>query len=163
MTQKYLFEHKKLHIFDLDDTLYLRQLTSYEDEIRSRINMKIMLEELKKDGKILAMASHNTNPRYCLNQMQCSHLFDIVIGEYPRPKDSMIREILEKTGCNKEEAVFYDDMEYNIKLVSQMGIDVYHVKTKYGIILNQETQENIDKEWPALGNAVYTKGVYEIN
>lgn len=128
--KKYLYEDKLLHIFDLDDTLILR----YDhDNIDYNKQMKEMLKNLAMDGKKLALASYNDNAECYLQDMGVLRYFDITIGEYPygknyKRKDAMINEILEFTGCQKEDAIFYDDNVHNIALISNMGIEVYYVK-----------------------------------
>lgn len=123
--QPYMYQEKRLHIFDLDDTLYLRNRIEDTDEYHAQV--KKMIKDLKKDGKIIAMASHNSNPHYYLSNMGIINYFDIIIGEYPREKDDMVNEILLQTGCDVTEAVFYDDQKYNIDIVGNLGVTVYHV------------------------------------
>ncbi len=121
----YMYYEKVLHIFDLDDTLYLRDRIEDTDEYHEKVVE--MIKDLKNSGKILAMASHNSHPRYELRRMGILKYFDVIIGEYPRDKDDMVKEILRKTGYDVTDAVFYDDLKYNIKLVGNLGVTVYHV------------------------------------
>lgn len=121
---KSIYFDKKLHIFDLDDTLILWKHRSPDYERK----VKEMLIKLKNSGKILALASHNRSPRFYLVRMGVNELFDIVIGEYPRDKDNMVQKILQETGCDIKDAIFYDDQMHNIEKVKALGVESYHVK-----------------------------------
>lgn len=127
-----MYSNKRLHIFDLDYTLILWKCNHCpcvcDQEYEKKA--KEMLKKLKTSGKILALASHNKCAKYHLTKMGVYDLFDVVIGEYPRDKSDMIKEILEKTGCTIEEAVFYDDNMFNIKRAESLGVDSYYVKDK---------------------------------
>lgn len=135
---------KKLFIFDLDDTLYLRykkKLSSCynnNDTELSQYTKKIteILKKIKQQDKIITMASHNRNPTRILEKMDILHFFSIIIGEYPRKKDTMVMEILEKTGCSKEEAIFFDDHPEHIIDVQNFGVDTYFVDSIHGIDLS---------------------------
>jgi HAD superfamily phosphatase (TIGR01681 family) len=122
---------KKLYIFDLDDTLYLRCTTDYT--ILHKY-IKEIIRKLHKAGKILCIASHNTSVEYCLKELDIHHLFTYIIGEYPRNKGNMILEILEYTNINKDDAIFFDDLYKNIQAVSDLGVDSYHIKSNLGIL-----------------------------
>lgn len=122
---------KKLYIFDLDNTLYLREVY-YDGEYHKYI--KDILLRLYNSGKILCMASHNNSVNYYLREMGVSHLFTHVIGEYPRNKGHMVEEILGLTGMNKTDTIFFDDIHYNIKDVSDVGVESYHITSNMGIL-----------------------------
>lgn len=137
--------NKKIFIFDLDDTLYLRQLYSinYDNFCQYRldfcktyeINLRNILLKLKKNGYKIALASHNRNPHFLLKGMEIADFFDIVIGEYPRSKVDMINEILDKTKLEKKDVLFLDDNPSIIREVKEYNIDTYHVNDDYGIDL----------------------------
>lgn len=134
---------KKLFIFDLDDTLYLRnkkklsginnnhhELCEYTKKITE------ILKKIKQQDKIITMASHNRNPKYILAKLGILDVFSIIIGEYPRKKDTMVMEILEKTGCSKDDAIFFDDHPEHIIDVKNIGVDTYFVESMHGIDLS---------------------------
>jgi HAD superfamily phosphatase (TIGR01681 family) len=124
---------KKLYIFDLDDTIYLRKVNKTSQYDYHKLIRKV-LTSLKKEGKVLCMASHNLDPISYLEELGVYHLFDYIIGEYPRKKDSMVLEILERTGYEKQDVIFFDDMDWNTEPVSKMGIDCYLIKSRLGIL-----------------------------
>ena len=128
-----LFINKKLYIFDLDNTIYLRKVKSHSQTYYHNI-IKDTLLQLKTNGKTLCLASHNVNCIYCLKTMNIYHLFDYIIGEYPRSKDTMVIEILDKTGYKKNNVIFFDDLLKNINIVSNIGINCYLIKSKFGIL-----------------------------
>lgn len=139
-------ENYKVFVFDLDDTLYLHDVSI---EYREEYNIKIreFLKSLKDDGKIVCLATHNKSPYYYLHKMEIYGLFHEIIYEtkdvtssknsileYTNKKD-MIQEILEKTNVTNEDVVFFDDQSYNIDEVKSLGIASVHVSPKTGILL----------------------------
>jgi FMN phosphatase YigB (HAD superfamily) len=123
---------KQLYIFDLDDTLYLRT-PMYSSRILYEECLKRCLLKLKNNNKILAIASHNSNPEKYLHKMGILHLFSYIIGEYPRQKDTMVAEILQHTGVSIQNTVFFDDLEQNCYIVSKMGVDVVKAHRVWGL------------------------------
>ena len=146
--------NKKIFIFDLDDTLYLRQLYNrnemdfcqYTFDFCKKYEKKIkdILYKLKEKGYKIALASHNSYPYNLLKRMEIIDLFDIIIGEYPRLKVDMINEILDKTKLEKNDVLFLDDNFSIIIQAEKHDIDTYYVKDEYGIdlsIFNQYIDE----------------------
>jgi HAD superfamily phosphatase (TIGR01681 family) len=123
---------KKLYVFDLDNTLYLWEVKKNIQELYSK-QLKQYLAELHNKGAVLAIASHNTNPKRYLRYMDIDNLFTHVIGEYPRSKDTMLAEILLSTGIKHYDTVFFDDMQKNLDLVAKMGIECYKADDIWGI------------------------------
>jgi HAD superfamily phosphatase (TIGR01681 family) len=124
----------KLFIFDLDNTLLLWKVTSnYKLEYEHKL--KTFLKKLKKNNYILAIASHNTSPRYYLRKMSIDGYFDYIIGEYPRSKYCMILEILNNINNNikKDDIIFFDDLDSNIEECKKNGIISIKVDPKKGI------------------------------
>lgn len=128
-TQKKLVDYK-VYVFDLDNTLYLHKVndTTYHK------NLKHNLIQLKDKDKILCIASHNVNPEKFMKRLGILDLFDKILYEHqalnPRindisqytKKSKMIKELLSETKYTKEDVVFFDDYNYNIKDVSEFGI-----------------------------------------
>lgn len=136
---------KKLFIFDLDDTLYLRKLSKQYDysedilyylkELLYYHQIRHILYKLKQKNKIIALASHNLNPIPILNYLEITQYFSIIIG-LRIDKDIMVSNILKETNCSKEETIFFDDQLTNIIKVNELGIDVYYVEDMFGIDLD---------------------------
>lgn len=136
----------KVFVFDLDNTLYLHSVDySYRQEYTQKI--KDFLQNLKDNGKILCLATHNTAPYYYLSRMDIHDLFQEIIYEtrdvhpslnsiydYTNKKD-MIQEIIDKTNVSTQEVIFFDDVCYNINQVKSLGIESIHVSPKKGIVL----------------------------
>ena len=132
-------DKKKLFVFDLDDTLYLRTLYKkgnltyckiYEEKIKN------IIYKLKSNGHYIALASHNTYPYNELHRMNIIHFFDYIIGEYPRSKVDMINEIVNSTNYNIDDVLFFDDNLSVVKEVVKHNIKTYYVITDYGIDLS---------------------------
>ena len=121
-----------LIIFDLDDTLIhegFRQPRLCNDTIW-------ILEFLKKNGHRLAIASHNTNAKIILKKCQIDHYFDIIVGECPTDltKITLINKILEHCRVNnKEQVIFFDDIETHIHEISSFKIKSHLVNWINGI------------------------------
>lgn len=122
----------KVYIFDLDDTLYLRNVSDEYKKIYEYELIKF-LNKLKNNNKILAIASHNISPRYFLRKMNIDTYFDYIIGEYPRKKSDMIVEILKNVNKVKEDVIFFDDLSYNILECKENGIKSIKIDPKNGI------------------------------
>lgn len=134
----------KVFVFDLDNTLYLH----YADEMYKQIyheQVRVFLQTLKDNGKILCIATHNQKPHVYLDQLKITSLFDYIISEKKdlcallnsideyTGKDEMINELISKIGCTKKEILFFDDSKYNIKKVESIGITSIIVDGKTGI------------------------------
>lgn len=137
----------KVFVFDLDNTLYLHNVNSvYSD--RYHKDVKVFLENLKNKNKILCIATHNKNPNNYLDKIEISHLFDYIIYEKKNVhpylnsiheytgKDEMIQEIIDKTKFKKEEIIFYDDADYNIKKVENFGVKSVKIDANIGIVFD---------------------------
>jgi predicted phosphatase len=123
------YKDKNLHIFDYDYTLYDNDKSSFYDNY-----LREKLTELKTMGKCLTIASHNSSAKEYIHRKSLGHFFDMYICQYPRSKDTMVTEILDKMGYKAEDAIFYDDMEYNVDDVSKLGVASYLVNHLTGII-----------------------------
>lgn len=124
---------KRLHIFDYDDTLYIN--SEYENTVTYKNYIIDTILNLKRRGKLIAMASHNINAElYVYNKYpEIYHCFDMFICEYPIDKKILVSRILEKLNCKSNEAIFYDDRKYNIESVEQLGVFCYLVDKTTGI------------------------------
>lgn len=134
----------KIYVFDLDNTLFLHNSDyEYTDDYHKRVME--FLQGLKARGKILCIATHNKNPEYYLKRIRIFDLFDYIIHERKNVncfyntiedytgKNEMIEEILDLTKCKKEEVIFFDDADYNIKQVEMIGVKSVKVCDQKGI------------------------------
>jgi len=143
INENYLLNNnKRLYIFDLDDTLYLRTLrgliNNYDNYCDIDIDklheyIKEIIYKLHESNKILCIASHNPCVKYCLNKLGILHLFTYIIGE-KRNKKSMVLEILNHTQIAYDEAIFLDDLIDNIKDVSELGLESHFLGSNLGIL-----------------------------
>lgn len=125
----------KIYIFDLDHTLLLHKTTPayrsmYETQLR------IFLDHLLKNNKILGIASFNMMPHAVLEELKISHYFNpnLVIGEQSeKNKFCMIMELLDKTRLEKHDCVFYDDLYENVYHCELNGITSILVNPLKGI------------------------------
>jgi HAD superfamily phosphatase (TIGR01681 family) len=124
---------KRLHIFDYDETLYINN--KYENKIDYQHYIIKIIKNLKQQGKLIAMASHNVNAEsyFCHKYPEIYQCFDMFVCEYPLNKDIMVSNILEQLNCKPDEAIFYDDRQYNLDLVEQLGVFCYLVDETIGI------------------------------
>lgn len=125
----------KVYVFDLDNTLYLWGVSkNYKSEYEYKLVK--FLKDLKENNNILAIASHNTSPRYYLRKMNLNNYFDYIIGEYPRKKSDMIIEILKNIvtmDYTKKDVIFFDDLDYNIRECQENDIISIKVDPVKGI------------------------------
>ena len=137
-------DNYKVYVFDLDDTLYLHNADSvYKNEYHKRV--KVFLEELKNQDKILCIATHNRTPNHYLERLEIKELFDEIIYEHKNvhpwynciteytSKKDMLNNIIEKFDCNTDEIIFFDDNNYNIKEIQTLGIRSIKVSAKDGV------------------------------
>jgi len=138
----------KVFVFDLDNTLYLHLVDySYREEYTQKI--KDFLQQLKDNGKILCLATHNKSPYNYLSRMNIYDLFheiiyekrdvnpwDNSIYEYTNKK-YMLQEIIDKTNVSTQEVIFFDDVYYNVDEVKSLGIESIRVSPKKGIVLEK--------------------------
>ncbi len=138
----------KVFVFDLDNTLYLHLVDySYREEYTQKI--RDFLQQLKDNGKILCLATHNKSPYSYLSRMDIYDLFHEIIYEtrdvhpslnsiydYTNKKD-MVQEIIDKTNVSTQDVIFFDDVYYNINEVKSLGIESIRVSPKKGIVLEK--------------------------
>lgn len=139
MTKVKTYQDKRLHIFDYDYTLYLDYHMPYENRYRYKQYVIDKIKGLKEEGKLIAMASHNSsaNKRVYELYREIYNCFDMFICQYPRNKDTMVSEILERLNCKPEDAIFYDDVKSNTDLVESLGVTSYLVDDKRGIVFEE--------------------------
>lgn len=134
----------KTYVFDLDNTLYMHNVNE-EYFLEYKLKLIKFLRELKENGIILCIATHNKNPVNYLNELNIKDLFEHIIYEQRdvcsylnkitdyTPKSEMIKEIMELTNCNSNEVIFFDDDMYNIRDVESKNIKSILVCDKIGI------------------------------
>lgn len=154
------YKDKKIHIFDYDYTLYDDARSSFYDNY-----LREKLTELKAMGKCLTIASHNASAKEYIHRKSLGHFFDMYICEYPRSKDTMVSEILEKMGYTPQDAIFYDDMEYNVDDVSKLGVASYLVNDFTGIIFENiiidDNNKIISKRMEEIDNSDTDDDIYK--
>ena len=131
---------KSVYIFDLDNTLYLWNV-NLEYRLEYEYKLIEFLKKLKTNNNILAIASFNKAPRIYLKEMLILDYFDYIISEYPyednyRKKSDMIIEILKNVNKEKKDAIFFDDINSNIKDCESNGIMSIKIDPKIGIQFN---------------------------
>lgn len=156
-------DNYNLYIFDLDDTLYLRSVSEeykkfYEQKIKE------YFKKLISQNKTLAIVSYNANPHKILKCMEIDSFFSHICSPIVKheselteedihkdissivytadgnarlieSKAIMINKLLQKTNHCKEEIIFFDDLDDNIKKVSDFGICSVLVNPQIGLIL----------------------------
>jgi len=142
--QFHLKSDYKVFVFDLDNTLYLHNADVMHTQIYHE-QVKVFLQNLKNDGKILCIATHNKNPTIYLDMINITSFFHYIISEQKNvcpslntideytDKDIMINELISKIGCTNEEILFFDDANYNIKKVESIGVKSILVSDQTGI------------------------------
>jgi HAD superfamily phosphatase (TIGR01681 family) len=147
-TDKQLKDYK-IFVFDLDNTLYLHNVDEDYAEMYHK-KVKNFLMYLKDSDKLLYIATHNFNPGNYLSKIDILQLFDGIIKEtkdvhpwlnsiieYTSKKD-MVLEILNKhNDLKKEDVVFFDDHNYNIKEVESINVKSIYVDNNKGIDFNE--------------------------
>jgi predicted phosphatase len=133
------YQDKRLHIFDYDYTLYLDGCMPTEERAQYKKYVIDKIKGLKEGGKLIAMASHNASAKWYVYELyrEIYNCFDMFICQYPRDKDTMVSEILERLNCKPEEAIFYDDVKYNTDLVERLGVTSYLVDDRRGIVFDE--------------------------
>lgn len=145
----------KVFVFDLDFTIwnagdtfcsetnppYLwegeKLLDSAGRWIRVYPEVLIILQMLKENGKIIAIASRTNEPEWAKQLLQIFDLdkyFDIK-EIYPGDKMEHLRKIQEQVNCPFDQIVFFDDEERNIEDVKLHGVKCVLVEN--GITLKQ--------------------------
>jgi len=135
------YTNYKIFVFDLDYTLNLHEFHTpdYTEKIIELLNL------LKKNNKILCIATHNKYPEDYLKQITIQNFFDEIIYEKKNvsawmnsikdytSKKVMLTEIMNKFNCNQNEIVFFDDSDHNINEVNSLEIKSIKVSNKTGI------------------------------
>lgn len=136
-TKEKTYLDKHLHIFDYDFTLYLDYSCENREIYKQYVIDKIKL--LKSRGHLIAMASHNASAKTYIYEKynEIYNCFDMFICQYPRDKDTMVSEILERLNCKPEQAIFYDDVKSNTDLVERLGVTSYLVNYRRGIVFEE--------------------------
>ena len=99
--------------------------------------VKETLEELKKRGKILCIASSKkAKPlNVMLEKYEIKELFDFVVGadevKERKPAPEMIEKAIENVGCSKEEVVMIGDARFDIEMAKNAG--VRSIGVSYGV------------------------------
>lgn len=134
----------KVFVFDLDDTLYMRNFKG--DVTTYNLNLINFLEKLyNRNDTILCIATHNYRPNILLTKLNIQHLFTHIISENKMHFESdsiqnytckikMMNEIIEKTKCKKDDIIFFDDSTFNINKINSMGIKTVLVSVDTGIL-----------------------------
>lgn len=133
------YQDKHLHIFDYDYTLYLDRMMPTEERAQYKRYVIDKIKGLKEQGKLIAMASHNASAKRYVYELyrEIYNCFDMFICQYPRNKDTMVSEILERLNCKPEDAIFYDDVKSNTDLVERLGVTSYLVDDRQGIVFEK--------------------------
>jgi HAD superfamily phosphatase (TIGR01681 family) len=138
----------KVFVFDLDNTLYLHGANEMYKQIYHE-QVRVFLQNLKNNGKILCIATHNKNPTIYLDMLKVTSLFDYTISEQKKlhpainnideytGKDEMIKELICKIGCTEKEIIFFDDAIYNTTKVESIGVKTILVSDQTGIEFNK--------------------------
>ena len=122
----------KLVIFDLDDTLVHEGFENYNEHLLCNDVLNV-LEDLKRNGHLLAIASHNEDAENIAKKCGISHFFDIIVGSDTYSKLPLVEEILEFTKKTKDDIVFFDDLYENINELHRNGIKAKKVNWKIGV------------------------------
>lgn len=143
-TDKQLKDYK-IFVFDLDNTLYLHNGNKiYTDEYHKKV--KNFLVYLKDNDKKLYIATHNFNPIKYLDKLNITELFDGIIKEtknvhpslntimeYTSKKYMMLEILNNHTDLTKDDIIFFDDHNYNIKEVESINVKSIYVNQLKGI------------------------------
>ena len=114
------------------------------------------LEELKKKGLILAVATNSTTniTKEVLENLGLIQFFDNVIGgnEVPhgKPEPDMLFVTLDRLGIEKDEALFIGDTEWDRKAARKADIKFIGLRTEgdIEIVRFEEILEVISKQYP---------------
>ncbi len=146
---------KEMYIFDLDDTLILKNNEEY------KINIVEKIKQLKKFGKKISLVTFNSYPDEWINSneiefdyvykpdminineeetyMKGKNKFEFIIWvignqkKICRNKSKVIEEMLEKFKIDPNNAIFFDDYYRNIESVSKIGVESILVNPSVGI------------------------------
>lgn len=130
---------KKLGKLDIDDFLFdqIWNLTIF------KLDKKILDKVLSLKSKYSIMILSNTNEihkeyfdKMCVKiyQKTFDQLFDRVFYSFDlnarKPNKNIYELVLDKTGINPNEIIFFDDMNLNLIQPKKLGINTYHVNDK---------------------------------
>lgn len=130
---------KKLGKLDIDDFLFdqIWNLTIF------KLDKKILDKVLSLKSKYSIMILSNTNEihkeyfdKMCIKiyQKTFDQLFNRVFYSFElnarKPNKNIYELVLDKTGINPNEIIFFDDMNLNLIQPKKLGINTYHVKDK---------------------------------
>lgn len=138
---------KKLFVFDLDFTIWDaggtwcdctippykmengKLLDSEGAHIRIYPEVTMILEQLKAQGKKVAIASRTTSPRIARKLMDIFDLNRFVDFEeiFPASKNEHFIKIATKSKVEFRDMVFFDDESRNINDVSLLGVECVQV------------------------------------
>jgi len=144
-TDKQLKDYN-IFVFDLDNTLYLHNVDGNYAEMYHK-KVKNFLMYLKDNDKILYIATHNFNPSKYLFYLNISPLlFNGIIKEtknvhpslnsiteYTSKKDMILEILNNHNDLTKNDIIFFDDHDYNIKEVDSINVKSIYVNECKGI------------------------------
>jgi len=118
----------KAVIFDLDDTLRRNnQMFNLDKDIIDILNY------LKNNNIILALASLNPWAPYLLQEYKVSHLFNYICCNNFNiencDKTQMFLLIMQNSGIPAENIIFFDDLQIHIQCAMKLGIKSILVKS----------------------------------
>lgn len=121
----------ELIIFDLDKTLI-----DYWGDMYNGVYD--MLNDLKKNGKRLALASYNINGEKILKRHKINHFFEIIKCQDWQidgidNKKQMLSEILKISNVSSENIIFVDDQQGFLNTAEKLGMNTYLVKGNDGL------------------------------
>lgn len=153
-------KHKKVFIFDLDNTIYFNENDPYYNKFHN--DVYYLIKNLYEQGKIIAIITYNLSPESCLEFLNIkqyvsfiykpivslkkhnlslkdiySHTsFEDIIYYYPY-KSFFIKNLKTQKEMNNiinEEIIFFDDSVNNIRDVkNNCNIECIHVNSKIGL------------------------------
>lgn len=124
----------KLVVFDLDYTL--------TDGFSLYSEVRPILQELKKNGCIIALASYNSNAASVLLKHDIHSFFDHILCENWKInnlvdwKHKMLTYLLAVTQVPSHEIIFYDDYHKNLITAKNLGICPVKVCPEQGLNIN---------------------------
>lgn len=121
----------ELIIFDLDGTL-----VDFWGNIYGGVYD--MLNDLKKNGKRLVLASYNINGENILKRHKISHFFETIkCQDWHQDgidnKQQMLSEILKVSNVSPENIIFVDDQHRFLETAVKLGMNTHFVKSRHGL------------------------------
>lgn len=129
----------KLVIFDLDDTLRhdgFDDNDKYMDGFLCKETIDI-LKYLKKNNHVVALASHNIDAVGIVTRFKIHQYFDILLGECDDASTKMplVNKILEETGLEKKDIIFFDDLREITDDLKRNGIVAKQIDWCHGVTM----------------------------